>query len=275
MSFIYVVPHNHVLLIKRFGKHARVQKEGLRLKIPFIEYYKYVEGWNKTANKKRCFIELSEQQTDTQPRQCQTQDNVTIEANASVYWRIIDPVKAVYDVDILPKSISDMALNTLRSNLGKLRLNQILTDRQSLNEKIGQELKEVAFKWGVEFIRVEIQEITYSDETAKAMMQEMEAERKKLVLIAEAEGIAKAEVTKANAKAEAMMIEAKGHAEALKLVAEGEKSYLEQLMEKTTEETASQIIMAQKYIDGMKIISESPSAKVFLPSDFKGTYDIN
>ena len=89
MAFIYTVPQNHVLLIKRFGKHARVQREGLRLKIPFIESYKYVEGWNRVANKQRCFIEMSEQQTDTPPRQCQTQDNVTIDANASVYWRII------------------------------------------------------------------------------------------------------------------------------------------------------------------------------------------
>ena len=73
-----------------------------------------------------------------------------------------------------------MALNTLRSNLGKLRLNQVLTDRQSLNQKIAEELEKVAFKWGVEFIRVEIQEIAYSDETAEAMMQEMAAERKKI-----------------------------------------------------------------------------------------------
>ena len=93
-------------------------------------------------------------------------------------------------------------------------------------------------------------------------------------MIAEAEGVAKAEVTKANARAEAMMIKAKGHAESLKMIAEGEKIYLAELIEKVTIESATQIILAQKYIDGMKTISDSPSAKVFLPSDFKGTYDL-
>ena len=91
------------------------------------------------------------------------------------------PIKAVYDVDILPKSIADVALNALRTNIGKLRLNQVLSERQSINEKIAADLGEVATKWGVQFTRVEIQEITYSDETAEAMMQEMAAERKKLL----------------------------------------------------------------------------------------------
>ncbi len=274
MPLIYTVPQNHVLLIKRFGKHARVQHEGLRIKIPFIEGFKYVEGWNRIANKQRCFIEMSEQQTDTPPRQCQTQDNVTIDANASVYWKITDPVKAVYDVDILPKSIADVALNALRTNIGKLRLNQVLSERQSLNQKIASELTDTASKWGIEFTRVEIQEVTYSDETAEAMMQEMAAERKKLALIAEAEGIAQAEITKAKASAEAYVMKAEGQTKALKLLAKGEKEYLAELIEKIGEESASQIILAQKYIDGMKVITENPSNKVFLPSNFKGTYDI-
>lgn len=274
MSIIYIVPQNHVLLIKRFGKHSRVQKEGLRFKIPFIESIKYVEGWNRIANKNRCYIELSEQQTDTPPRQCQTIDNVTIDANASIYWKILDPVKAVYDIDILPKSIADIALNALRTNIGKLKLDQVLSERQNLNKKIAAELIEIASKWGVSFTRVEIQEITYSDETAEAMMQEMAAERKKRALIAEAEGKATAEITKAEAEVSTILMIAEAQAKSLKLIAEGEKSYLSQLMEKTTKESAGQIMLAQKYLDAMKIITQNPSNKVFLPSDFKGTYEI-
>lgn len=275
MPFIYTVPQNHVLLIKRFGKHTRVQKEGLRLKIPFIETFKFVEGWNRIANKYRYYIELSEQQTDTPPRQCQTQDNVTIDANASVYWKIVDPIKAVYDVDILPKSIADIALNALRTNIGKLRLNQVLSERQSLNQKIAAELIETAYKWGIEFTRVEIQEVTYSNETAEAMMQEMASERKKIALITEAEGVAQAEITKAKASAEATLIKAQAQANSLKLIGEGESNYMLQLMKNTSKESVNQIILAQKYIDGMKIITENPSSKVFLPSDFKGTYEIS
>jgi len=198
MALIYTIPQNHVVLIKRFGKHSRVQTEGLRFKLPLIEGMKKVYEWDGVANKGGHFIELSEQQTDTPSRQCQTLDNVTIDANASIYWRIIDPVKAIYDIDILPKSIADIALNALRANIGKIKLDQVLSERQSLNQKIAAQLTETASKWGISFTRVEIQEINYSSETAEAMMQEMTAERKKRALMAEAEGEAKAEVTRAN-----------------------------------------------------------------------------
>ncbi|WP_394747091.1 SPFH domain-containing protein [Spongiimicrobium salis] len=274
MAIIYTVPQNHVLMIKRFGKHARVQKEGIRCKIPFIESIKYVQNWRKVANKKDCFIELSEQQTDTPPRQCQTLDNVTIEANASIYWRIVDPIKAVYDIDILPKSIADIALNALRANLGKLKLDQVLSERTDLNQKIAIELGESASKWGVAFTRVEIQEIDYSKDTADAMMQEMSAERKKRALIAESEGMAQSELTRAKAEAEANLIRANAQADMLKIIAEAESNYILKLKEHTTGDTATQIMLSQKYIDGMKIVSQNPSNKVFLPSDFNGRIDV-
>lgn len=275
MAIIYTVPQNHVVLIKRFGKHSRVQKEGIRFKVPFIDEVKSVYNWQGIANKKGVFIELSEQQSDTPPRQCQTLDNVTMEANASIYWRIVDPVKAVYDIDILPKSIKDIALNALRANIGKLKLDEVLSERQNLNQKIAAELIEVASKWGVTFTRVEIQEIKYSKDTAEAMMQEMAAERKKRALIAEAEGMAKSELTKAKAEAEANLIRANAQAEALKIIAEAEGNYILKLREQTSEEAASKIILSQKYIDGMKVITQNPSNKVFLPDGFIGRYEIN
>lgn len=274
MAVIYTVPQNHVALVKRFGKHTRVQKNGLRFKIPFIEEIKYVKNWNRVANKKGYFIELSEQQTDTRPRQCQTKDNVTIEADASVYWKIVDPVKAVYDIDILPKSIADVALNALRANIGTLKLDEVLSERQSLNQKIAAQLSDIATKWGVVFTRVEIQEINYSNDTAEAMMQEMAAERKKRALIAEAEGRAQAEITKAKSEAEASFIRAKSEADVLNLLATSESAYLSKLQEVVSVESASKLVMLQKYIEGMKTITSNPSNKVFLPANFQANYDI-
>lgn len=274
MALIYTIPQNHVVLIKRFGKHSRVQMDGLRFKIPIIESVKYVREWDGTANKRGYQIELSEQQTDTPPRQCQTLDNVTIDANASIYWRIIDPVKAIYDIDILPKSIADVALNALRANIGKIKLDQVLSERQHLNEKIAAQLAETAAKWGVLFTRVEIQEINYNDETAEAMMQEMAAERKKRAVIAEAEGEATAVETIATAEANATLIRAEAQAEALKLIAEAESIYISKLSKSSSKEVAGQIIIAQKYIDGMKSISNNPSDKVFLPNSFQGMFEI-
>lgn len=275
MALIYTVPQNHVVLIKRFGKHSRVQIDGLRFKLPIIESIKKVRDWEEIANKRGFQIELSEQQTDTPKRQCQTLDNVTIDADASIYWRITDPVKAVYDIDILPKSVADIGLNALRANIGKLKLDQVLSERQNLNEKIAAQLAETAQKWGITFTRVEIQEINYSSETAEAMMQEMAAERKKRALVAEAQGEAEAEVMKATAEANATLIRAKAQAEAIQLIAGAESIYLGKLTENTNTETAGQILMSQKFIDGMRTISSNPSDKVFLPNSFQGMFEIS
>ena len=275
MSLIYTVPQNHVVLIKRFGKHSKIQREGLRFKLPIIESFKTVDEWLGDANKRGYLIELSEQQTDTPSRQCQTLDNVTIDANASIYWRITDPVKAVYDIDILPKSVADIALNALRANIGKIKLDEVLSERQNLNTKIAAQLAETAAKWGITFTRVEIQEINYSSETAEAMMQEMTAERKKRALTAEAEGEAIAEVTRAKAAASATLIRAQAQAESIKIIADAESVYISKLKDASNAEIAGQIILSQKYIDGMNTISRNPSDKVFLPNSFQGMFEIS
>ncbi len=230
---------------------------------------------NGIANKNDIHIELSEQQTDTPPRQCQSLDNVTMDINASIYWKITDPKKAVYDVDVLPKAISDMALNTLRSDLGKMKLDQILSKRKQLNEKVARQLESVGRTWGVQFTKVEIQEISYSSEIAEAMAQEMTAERKKRALISESEGEAASKIKIAEAEAHAMKTKAQAQADVIRLIANAESEYISKLNEVTTKEISGQIIISQKYIDGMKAISENPSDKVFLPNNFQGMFELS
>jgi regulator of protease activity HflC (stomatin/prohibitin superfamily) len=275
MSLIYTIPQNHCVIIERFGKFSSVQSEGLNFKIPFLDSIKTFNNWQGQANKNGWLIELSEQKIDTPARQCQTKDNVTVHANASVYWIIVDPVKAVYNVDILPSSVSDIALNALRSNIGTITLDQVLSERQNLNQKIATQLAETAGKWGIAFTRVEIQELTYSKDTANAMLQEMNAERQKRARISEAEGEAFAITRKAESEAKATLIKAEAQANALKLITDAEINYLSQLKDKTDSQTAGQILVAQKFIEGMETITKNPSDKVFLPSNFQGLFNIS
>ncbi len=274
MSLIYTIPQNHCVIIERFGKFSSVQSEGLNFLVPFLDNKKYLGTWQGQANKRGYLIELSEQKTDTPARQCQTKDNVTIQADASVYWKIVDPIKAVYNVDILPSSISDIALNALRANIGTITLDQVLSERQTLNQKISAQLAETASKWGITFTRVEIQELTYSKDTADAMLQEMNAERQKRARVSEAEGEAFAITKKAESEARSTLIRAEAQANALKMITEAEINYLSQLKEKTDAQTAGQILIAQKFIDGMESITKNPSDKVFLPSNFHGILSI-
>lgn len=274
MKLFYTVPQSHCVIVERFGKFSRVQREGLRFKLPFIETINRCDSWGDQVNKEGFQIELMEQQTDTPTRQTHTKDNVAVNANASVYWRIIDPRKAVYEIDSLPRSVCDIALNALRSNVGTMNLDELLAERQSLNERIASELSETAKKWGIQFTRVEIQEIQTTEETARAMRQQMDAERKRRAVIAEAEGSAQAEVHLAEAQKQAAIIRAEGQAKALEVTAAAESKYLQHLQQSLSPESAAAVLIAQKYLLGFETISRNPSDKVFLPNSFQGLFSL-
>jgi regulator of protease activity HflC (stomatin/prohibitin superfamily) len=269
MALIGTVPQAHALVITRFGKFARVVKSGLYIKMPWEASHKPM-GWNGDAIKEDQFIELSEQATNTDPRGCHTKDNVTVKADAIVYWRIVDVRRACFEVDVLPSSVKDIALNALRSNIGKLSLDQVLSERETLSDGIAAELSATAKKWGIQFTRVELQELSTSDGTAKAMQAEMEAERQSRAIIATAKGNAAGELIEAEAHAKALQITAEGEALAMARTAEAESFYLEKLKTQVGDKEAAQIVIAQKFLSGFETISQSPANKVFLPSSFKG-----
>jgi len=269
-DWVFVVPQSHCLIIERFGKFSRVAGQGLRARVPFIERVREVPEWGTTANKRGREIELTEQQTDTDPRGCHTKDNVQVSANASVYWRIVDPVKALYEVDVLPRSIRDVALNALRSNIGAMELDAVLSERQRMNERIAAQLAKVSAKWGVQVTRVEIQELTTNDATSDAMRLQMESERKRRAAVSEAKGRAEAELSLANAERDAEVARAEGKARALELVGDAELRYLQQLESSVGRERAAELLLAQKQLESLQIITSNPAQKVFLPNDLRG-----
>jgi len=270
MSLIYTVPQNHVVIIERFGKFARLQRSGLSFRIPFLETIKEVgTSWGNEANKHGVFIELSEQTYDTPPRQCLTKDNASITADAIISYRITDPVKAVYEVDHLPIAIKNAALNALRSVVGNLELDEAVSRRQEVNDSIAAQLSELGKKWGVQFLRVEVQQFSADEQTLAVMRQQLDAERSRRAAIAEAEGKAKAAVTIATAEAKAAQIKAEGQAAALRIMASADAEYAEALA-KALGPKAADVVLAKKYIDGFEVISKNPAEKVYLPADFKG-----
>lgn len=266
MSVIFTVPEQHCVLIKRFNEFQRLEHSGLNFKLPFAESFHQVPDWGDRANKEGKFIELTEQQSDTAPRQCQTKDNVTVDANASVYWRITDPVSACFEVDSLPDMIEDLTLNALRSNIGRMELDEVLGSRERINQQIAEELKDASTGWGVTIRRVEIQELRVDEQTRRAMTQQMEAERRRRAQIAESEGEAQATVNVAEAKKTSSVKTAEGQAEALRKIAQAEADYLQRLKEEVGAEQAARILLAEKYIQGFKTISQNDADKVFLPN---------
>ena len=258
MQIFFTVPQSHAVVITRFGKYAKTKNQGLHSRIPFLEKFYTVNNWGDIANKEGLFIELTEQNLNTKPKQCHSKDNVPVTVDASIYWRITDVKKALFEVDILPDALIDTCLNALRAEIGKLSLDQILSSRQELSEKVASNLIETSSKWGVQISRVEIQELETSDETAEAMRLEMAAERKKRadILIAEGEAASKIKT----AEAEAYSIKIRGEAEA---------EYLNKLSATLSKEQVGQILMLEKVLEGYKTISSNPAHKVFLPNNIQ------
>ncbi|MBC8243659.1 MAG: SPFH/Band 7/PHB domain protein [Verrucomicrobia bacterium] len=219
-------------------------------------------------------MELTEQQTNTRPRECFTKDNAMIEVNAVYYWRITDPKKALYEVDILPKALLELVLGALRAVVGANELDAVLSQRTQINEAVVSQLIDAGLKWGVRFIRVEIEELKTDDKTSKAMLQQLEAERSRRATVSKAEGEAIAEVKVAEAQRNAAILKAEGQAKALELITEAETQYLKSLSNLVGNQAAD-FLLAQKYLEGFDKISQNPADKVFLPNSFQGLFSLS
>ena len=278
VSFIYEVRQGHCVVIERFGSFARVQQSGLAFRIPWIEKVRRVDiegsDWGDSTNKGGWQIELSDQQTNTPARACQTRDNVEVTADAAITWRIIDVRRAVYDVDNLPEQLADRALNALRSRIGTLDLDTVLAQRAELSRMVLADLSNTAQAWGISYKAVEIQEIKVAEETLRAMRLQMEAERQRRAVVAEAEGRAAAEIRLAEAHRDAVVLRAQGEAQAYALRAEAEARFLARLQKVTTPENAAKILLSQKYIEGFDTISKKDGDKIYLPNNFMGLFGL-
>lgn len=274
--FISTVPQGHCRVIERFGKTISVQRSGLRFKIPLIDKVKKVSDiWGTETNKDDFFIELTEQITDTPPREYFTKDNVKVTSDCVMRWRIVDPVKAIYEVDNLHRSIKETVLNSMRGEIGSRELDNVLSARQSISESILANISPTLSRWGIQLTSVELQELKTDNATAGAMLQQLEAERRSRAIAAQAKGEAEAILARANAEKSASVLKAQGINESLKIIAEAEKSYLEQISVSVGKEDAAKILMAQKIIDGFAIISSKPGDKVYIPSNVGGFISFN
>ena len=277
MNFVYNVPQNHVAIIERFGKYSRTQRAGINFRVPFLEKVKRVDvqgsNWGDFANKESVFIELSEQTLETPARECLTKDNTNVLVDAVLSFRILDPIKAVYEVDQLELAITNAGLNALRGIIGGLELDEAVARRQDINDAVASQLAESGKKWGIQFIRAEVQQFRADEKTLDIMRQQLDADRRKRAAIAEAEGKAKAAVTIATAEAEAAQIRARGQAAALEIMAAADSIYARSITEALGERGA-EVMIAQKYLDGFEVISRNPAEKVYLPSNFNGIISV-
>jgi regulator of protease activity HflC (stomatin/prohibitin superfamily) len=212
-------------IVMRLGKFAGLQNPGLTFLIPFLD--------------RLIKVDMRERVINVEPQQVITEDNVTVSVDAVVYYKVVDPVKAEFEVEDFNVACTTLAQTNLRNVIGDMNLDDTLTSRDLINTNLREVLDEATNPWGVKVTRVEVQRIEPPVDITEAMSRQMKAERDKRAAILEsegfkqskileAEGIQQSEILKAEGDAKAQVARAKAEAEAVKLVSEAAEKYFKE-----------------------------------------------
>lgn len=285
---VKVVPQSETRVIERLGRFHSVLPPGINFIIPFVDrpkiiYQRTVErlGNGRTYVKmvSTYKIDLREQVYDFPSQQVITRDNVTTEINALLYFQIVDPKKAVYEIDNLPNAIEKLTQTSLRNVIGELELDETLTSRDTINSKLQVILDEASNKWGVKVNRVELQDITPPESVRVAMEKQMQAERnrraeilnaegEKQSLILRSEGEKASKINQAEATKQSEILRAEGEAQAIILNAQAEADAILRVAQAVanTQTDPATYMLAMKYIDTLREMTSGKDTKtVYMP----------
>jgi regulator of protease activity HflC (stomatin/prohibitin superfamily) len=288
MSFVsravYVIGQAEAVVIERLGRFSRILGPGLHIVIPFIEKpQQVIWSFIKDVNGKKHYrftqvvnrIDMRESVYDFPKQNVITKDNVTMEINALLYYQITDPKAAVYEVSNLPEAIEKLTQTTLRNVIGSLDLDESLTSRDQINEKLRIILDEATDKWGVKVNRVELQEVNPPADIRHAMEKQMRAERdrraiilesegKKRAAILEAEGIQESQVLKARGEAESRVIRAEAEAAARLKNTQAEAKAIEMIQQSVPQGDPLPYLIAMQYIKALPELAKGKDDKMIL-----------
>ena len=262
---VKIVNQGDEAIVETLGKYnGRKLKPGLSFVVPFLDRVAYKET-------------IREQVLDIPPQQCITRDNVSISVDAVVYWRIMDLEKACYKVNNLQAAMENLVRTQIRSEMGKLELDQTFTARTEVNEMLLRDLDIATDPWGVKVTRVELRDICPAKAVMDAMELQMSAERQKRAAILKSEGERDSAINSARGHAEARVLDAEAHQKAMILEAQAQRQTQVLKAHATAEalqiitkvlnsdpkaKEALQFLLAQNYMDMGTTIGNSDSSKV-------------
>ena len=275
---LVIVPQSETRIIERLGEFKFIMKPGLNWIIPFIDNAKNIVVLNHGRYSYSSTIDLREQVYDFPSQNVITKDNIQMEINALLYFQIMDPYKAAYEINNLPNAIEKLTQTTLRNIIGELELDETLTSRDTINNKLRLVLDEATDKWGVKVNRVELQDITPPSTVLNAMEKQMQAERNKRAQILTSEGEKAAEIlasegektamiNRAEAAKQQAILTAEGEAQARIRKAEAVAKAIELITEAVGKSTnPANYLLAQKYIQMLEELASGDKTKtVYLP----------
>lgn len=275
---ITIIPQSSTKIIERLGRYHATLNPGINIIMPFIDKARTIIVMRNKRYYYSTEIDLREQVYDFDKQNVITKDNVQTEINALLYFQIVDPFKAVYEINNLPNAIEKLTQTTLRNIIGEMELDETLTSRDTINTKLRAVLDDATNKWGIKVNRVELQDINPPVSVLQAMEKQMQAERNKRAEILNSEGekqsaILKSEgekmatINRAEAEKQREILNAEGIAAAKVKQAEAEAKAIELITQAVGKSTnPANYLLAQKYIRMLQEVASGDKTKtVYLP----------
>jgi len=261
------VPQGEEWTVERFGRYTRTLKPGLGFLIPIMD---------KVGAK----INMMETVLDIESQEVITKDNAMVAADAVAFYQVIDAARAAYEVRDLERALTNLSMTNIRSVLGSMDLDESLSNRDMINNKLLNVIDQASNPWGVKVTRVEIKDLSPPPDISEAMARQMKAERTKRADILQAEGMKQSAILKAEGEREAQIREAEGgkqaaflDAEARERLAEAEAKATQMVSEAIAagDIQAINYFVALKYTEALRDIASAPNTKtVMIPLEASG-----
>ena len=257
---VRTIPQGYVYTVERFGRYRRSLSSGLGLIIPYVE---------RIGHK----VNVMEQVLDVPSQEAFTRDNAGVTIDAAAFYQILEPARAAYEITNLNQALLVLSMTNIRSVIGSMDLDQILSHRDEINERLLKVMDAAAAPWGVKVTRVEIKDILPPADLAGAMARQMKAEREKRAAVLEAEGLRQAEILKAEGQKQSQILAAEGRkeaafrdAEARERSAEAEAKATQMVSDAISsgDLAAANFLVAEKYVNAFRAVATAPNQKVLI-----------
>ena len=261
---IQIVQQSRAYVVERLGAYSATWGVGLHFKIPFFE---------RVVKK----VSLKEQVADFDPQPVITKDNVTMQIDTVIYFQITDPKLYTYGVEYPMSAIENLTATTLRNIIGELELDQSLTSRDTINDKMRSILDEATDPWGIKVNRVELKNILPPREIQNAMEKQMKAERERRESILQAEGEKASKVLIAEGEKQSVLLQADAAKQAKIMAAEAEatsilkvQQALADSMRMLNENAPNDQVIKLKALEALEKVADGKATKIIIPSEIQG-----